>query len=180
MKRIICALLALLLVFGCVFALTGCDGGKKEAETPKKPVIPTGYQEYKNEAISFAYPEGWEKQEGSTTLLQEKATGNNITVAYEAKTDEYEKMTVDEFNKTLKPVLEAAGLSVSNVSIKKEKTNNLDLVKMAFNTTAMGVSMKQTILVATVGDRTYSVTVTEVKSDSALLSNVVKTLYALD
>ena len=179
MKRIVSALLALLLVVGCIFTLTGCDSADKDKDENKKPVIPSGYLEYKNEAISFAYPEGWTKQDGSVTILSDAATGNNITVVYEAKTDMYEKMTVDEFDSTLKPQMEAAGLSISNVSIKKEKTNNLDLVKIAFDTVAMGITMKQTLLVATVGERTYTVSVTETKSDSALLSNVVKTLYGL-
>lgn len=183
MKRIVCTLLALVLVLGCMFTMAACTGDNelKPKETQKqKPEIPAGYTEYENGTISFAYPKNWTVQDGSITILSDAATGNNITVVYEAKTDLYEGMTEDMFNTMLKPTLEAAGMAVSGVQINKVTANNLSVVKITYNAAIAGmVSMQQTLYIATIGESTYTVTVTEVAKDATLVATVQDTLYGL-
>ena len=176
MKKMFCTVLAVLMVLGCMFAFTGCNGNKPT--TSQKPAIPAGYVEYNDGNISFAYPQAWTKTDGSVTVLA-GTNGNNVTVTYEAKTDMYENMTIETFISTMVPAFSMMGLSVSNISIVKAKVNNVDVVKMAFTTSASGVSMSQTIYCVNVAERTYSVTVTEVQKDAALVSNVYNTLYVV-
>ncbi len=198
MKKILCTILAIAMLFGCMLALSACDAnenstgnsessqGSSEGESSGEnqnstanPEIPAGYKEYNNGAIAFAYPDAWTMQDGSTVILQDTTTGNNITVVYEAKTDFYESMTVDTFNSQLKPSYDAAGLSVSNVEISKTTANGLSVVKLSHNTTASGITMKQTQYISTVGDKTYVVTVTEVTEAPAILSTVLDTLHSV-
>lgn len=170
MKKILCITLATLLVLGSMLAFSACGA--------KAPEIPEGYQVYEDGSLSFAYPEDWTKNSGSTVILMNPAgVGNNITVVYEAKTDVYEKMTVESFNTDMKPAYEAMGMTVSNVSITNQETNGLDVVELSYTAKMMGVSMEQTAFITTIGDRTYTVTVTETTQDDTLVSNVFNTLY---
>lgn len=172
MRKIISLLLVLTLVMGLALSLSACNNAIA-------PEIPEGYKLYENEYISFAYPEDWSFQAGSVDMLMNPAgSGNNITIVFENKTDAYENLTVESFNETFKPSYEAMGMSLSNVSISHENSNNLKFVKLSYNSRMSGVSMKQTAIITTVGDRTYSITVTEVSSDAELLQNVIDTLYS--
>ena len=141
---------------------------------------PEGYKLFSDGYISFAYPENWSKTEGSVTLIQNNSTGNNITVVYEAKTDYYEDLTVTKFNSELKPVYEAMGLSISDTSVKhKTNSNDVKITRLSFTTVAAGKSMKQTVLIFTVADRTYSVTITEVVSNTAVINTAFDSITAL-
>jgi hypothetical protein len=198
MKKILCTLLALMLLVGCIFTLVSCDTEKDKKEDNKKDeqaegdkseddkieddneiFIPEGYELYSNGAISFAYPKGWTKQDAAVVLLIGD-NGNNITVSWEAKSDLYENMTLDTFNTTLKPVYEAMGITVSNVKIEKKETNGLKVLQISHNTTNNSVSMKQTQYTVAQGDKNYTVTVTEVVSDVELVTTVFNTLQAVD
>ncbi len=170
MKKILCIALATLLVLGSMLALAACGA--------KAPEIPEGYQVYEYDALSFAYPEDWNKTDGSTAILTNPTgVGNNITVVYEAKTDLFETMTVESFNELFKPTFEAMGMSVSNVTINQKTSNGLDVTEINYTATMVGMTMEQTLFVVTIGDRTYTVTVTEATQDDTLVSNVFKTLY---
>lgn len=172
MRKIISLLLVLTLVMSLALSLSACNNAKA-------PEIPEGYKLYENEYISFAYPEDWSFQSGSVDMLvNPTGVGNNITIVFENKTDAYENLTVESFNETLKPSYEAMGMTVSNVDISKGTSNNASYVKLSYNSRMSGVSMKQTAIITTVGDRTYSITVTEVSSDAELLQNVIDTLYS--
>ena len=141
---------------------------------------PNGYKLFSDGYISFAYPENWSKTEGSVTLIQDNSTGNNITVAYEAKTDYYEDLTVTKFNSELKPVYEAMGVSISGTSVKhKTNSNDVKITRLSFTTVAAGKSMKQTALIFTVADRTYSVTITEAVSNTAVINTAFDSITAL-
>ena len=172
MKKIVSLLLALTLTIGLVCSLSSCSGGNA-------PELPDGCKRYENGYLSFAYPEDWSKQTGSVDMLvNPTGVGNNITVAYESKTNAYDNLTVESFNSTMKPAYESMGMSVSNVSISKGTTNNVDYVKLSYNARMSGVSMKQTAIITTIGNRTFSITITEVNSDAKLISTVIDTLYA--
>ena len=92
MKRILCALLVLVLI---VMGVTACGEQSTPPETDQQTEapeteasLPDGYTKYDNGAVSFAYPADWIEQDGSTVILvNASGVGNNITVVYEAKND---------------------------------------------------------------------------------------------
>ncbi|MBQ3507973.1 MAG: hypothetical protein IJA91_05420 [Clostridia bacterium] len=174
MKKLSYVMAALLLIMGCMAVLSGCDLGAKA------PEIPEGYQVYKNDALSFAYPEDWSANTGSVvTLMNPAGTGNNITVVYEAKTDMYDDLTAESFGTLMQPTYEAMGMKLSDVQVEKKTTNGLDVVQISYNAKLAGVSMSQTAFITTVGDSTYTVTVTEMTPDQELVKTVFETLYAV-
>ena len=180
MKKIISVLLIITLLMGCIFVLAACSD-KKSSSSKKKdkaPEIPEGYKRYQNDDLSFAYPEDWTKRSGSAEILvNPEGAGNNITVVYEDKTDIYDDLTVESFNRKLRPSYEAIGMTLSNVAVKEGKTNNVEYVQISYNARRNGMSMKQTQLITSIGDYTYSITITEVDSDRELVETVIETLY---
>lgn len=169
MKKISCIALAALLVLGSMLALASCGA--------KAPEIPEGYQVYENGGLSFAYPEDWTKTDGSTVLLiNPTGIGNNITVVYESKYN-HKDLTLDTFNEQMKPSYEAMGMTVSNATVEHKTSNGLDVTEINYTAKMMGVTMEQTAFITTIGDRTYTVTVTETTQDDTLVSNVFNTLY---
>lgn len=170
MRKISCIALAALLVLGSMLALASCGA--------KAPEIPEGYQVYENQGLSFAYPEDWTKTDGSTVILiNPTGIGNNITVVYEGKTDMYAEMTAESFDELMRPTYEAMGMTLSNVTVNQKTSNGLDVTEINYTAKVMGVTMEQTAFITTIGDRTYTVTVTETTQDDTLVSNVFNTLY---
>jgi len=188
MKKFLCTILALVMLLSCIMSLSGCflvvrnntSSPEHPSDIAGRPEIPAGYQGYTDGTITFAFPKNWDLQDGSTVILRDATTGNNITVVSEPKTDMYEKMTLESFNSDLKPLYEAAGLSLSNVKISKTTTNGLSVVKLSHDTVAYEVNMKQTAYISTIGNKTYTVTVTEVVEDSKLVSTVLDTLCSVE
>ncbi len=172
-KHALRGIAALALALVCVCALVAC-GGKVKA-----PEIPDGYQKYDNGALSFAYPADWSANSGSVvTLTNPSGAGNNITVVYEAKTDMYDDLTAESFGTMMQPTYEAMGMKISDVKVEKKTANGLDVVQITYNAKLAGVSLSQTAFITTVGDSTYSVTVTEMTEDDELVKTVFETLYA--
>jgi len=150
-----------------------------EAETQPTVSAPAGYTLFENDALSFAYPKGWAKQDGSVVILQDAATSNNITVVSESKNAFYDTMTIQDFETQMKPVYEAMGMTVDNVKLeRKENAQGLKVLVMSFDNTTQGVSMKQTQYVTTIGAYSYTVTVTEVAADAEMVQTVFDTLTA--
>ena len=188
MKRLICMLLALMMVFGSLFVLSACDEKDKDKDDKATeenteqlaPEIPEGYELYENDDIAFAYPTGWSKTElagGAGALIMDGNTGNNITVVGEQYSEIYKTMTVEEFNRLLKPTLEAQGITVSGVKIEQKKNGDLAITKISYSVKAAnGTSMKQTIYVVPAGSLNYAINVTSVKTVDGLLDNVFNSL----
>lgn len=174
MKRYLSLVLAALMLVACL-SLTACD------LLSKKPAIPEGYKEYNNGEISFAYPDDWKMTDGSTVILvNSTGVGNNITVVYEAKNTVYDTITVEEFEAQMKPAYQAMGMSIKDTAIEQTKNEcGTQMTKISLTTTsaAAKVTMTQTMYITHVGDRTYTVTVTEVSNDDALVDTVFNTLY---
>ena len=202
MKRILCVLLACLLMVcvlaSCVKDDSKTDAGNKEDDKKQEDQeekedkeedkeedneegktdetgIPEGYQLYSDGKISFAYPKGWGKQNGTVVILL-TMNGNNITVLYEPKSDIYEKMTLESYMETYMPTYESMGVSISNVKIEKKETNGEKVIVISQNAVNNGVKMTQTQYIMAVGDRNYVVTVTEVVNDAKLVETVFQTL----
>lgn len=190
MKKLICALLILSMVFSGLFMLCSCNSEENEkntdesitdankSSTTEKPAIPDGYTTYKNSDISFAYPSNWKKTNGSVTqLMNPMGAGNNITVVYEAKNTIYETAKESELKELFSQSLGASGMSISNFKLTKTKNDNIkSIVKITYSASMNSVTMKQTIFIVTVGSKTYSITVTETTADANLVNNVFNTL----
>lgn len=195
MKKFLILLLTLVMAFALTFSLAACDESdkkdkKEESEsttepTPentqnKEPVpTPAGYKLYNNGKISFAYPKTW--QESAGMLVNESGDGNNITVAFEQKSDIYINMDIASFNSTLKPMLEEAGLTITNPSVEQlTNDNDTRITKIRCTTSYSGVKMGQTMFIVAVGEYNYVITVTEVTPDATLIDNVYKTLNIVE
>ena len=170
MKKTVCMLLTCVFVLGLVFVMNACGSEEK-----KEIEIPEGYTVYENGDISFAYPKDWTKTDGSTVTLTGK-DGNNVTVVYENKNDMYEKMTTESYKTDMIPFYEQMGLTVTNAKVEQAQTNGLSITKITHIMNMNGTKMDQTQYIATVGEKTYTVTVTEIKSDAELVQTVFDTL----
>ena len=144
------------------------------------PAIPDGYQAYNDGYIYFVYPGTWSKNSGSVVTLGKANESNNITVVYEDKTDYYEKMTTAIFKSEMKPVYESMGMTLSGEKVEQTTNNSgTKITKVSYTAIVNGVSMQQTAYALTVGNRTYTVTVTEVTPDTELVNNVFNSLAKL-
>jgi len=179
MKKLLCIVMAIIMLCLCSATLVACGKGGDETTTKKDPTpIPTSYKKFDNGDIYFGYPDMWGKveQNGITVLVGSENT-NNITVVSEAKTSLYENMDVDEFNTLIKPQMTAQGISVSNVAISNvTNENGIKITKITLTASAQGITMSQTLFALSTDDKTYCVTVTEAVSDATLVNNVFETL----
>ena len=179
MKKILAFTMALMMLCLCAFSFVACGADDDVTTTKKDPTpIPTGYKKFDNGDIYFGYPDNWSKMEQSgISVLMGTANTNNITVASEDKTDLYENMDIDEFNTLIKPQLTSQGIAVSNVAISNVKNDNgVKITKITLTASVQGITMKQTMFVASTSEKTYCVTITEAESDSTLVNNVFETL----
>lgn len=206
MKKITCTLLALVLLLSCIFLLAACGEEQteqssvseqaessvqaesseqvesselQESSEESKYELPDGYQLYDNGYISFAYPSDWTITDGVTVILMGTQSTNNITVAYEAKTDMYENWTHDEYVAFFEEVYASMNAPISNTKIEQIKKGDMHITVLALDTVVNGIAMTQTAYVVTTSNRTYSVTVTEVVSDPELKTNVFESLTTL-
>ncbi|MBQ4120840.1 MAG: hypothetical protein IJD35_02370 [Clostridia bacterium] len=186
MKKIIVTLAVLLLLVASLAVMTACGGTTEttaattttEAPVTTEAPLPEGYTLYDNGDISFAYPEGFVKQDGSTVILADMTTGNNITVVYEAKTDMYETLDNNGYKTMFKPIFEAMDMTVTNYAVEQIAKNatGISLTKITHTASTQGKTMEQTMLITTVGNKTYTVTVTEVVHNDAFVNNVLNSL----
>ena len=183
MKKIALTL-SVLLVLVLALALTSCgettETTTETATTTTEPVIttealPEGYVRFDNGDISFAYPQSLTKTDGSTVILTDMTTGNNITVVYEAKTDMYETLDNNGYKTMFKPAFEAMGMTISKYNVEQIAKNakGIAITKVTHTASVEGTSMEQTMLITTVGNKTYTVTVTERVNDDAFVNNVL-------
>jgi len=101
---------------------------------------------------------------------------NNITVVSEDATDIYNDMTTESFEEEYAPIYEMLGMPLTNVKVSHKTTNGLDVVVISYDAELSGVIMKQTQYVTTVGEYTYTISITEGVADPALAENVFNTL----
>lgn len=167
MKKLMCAALALTLILGALLSFAAC-----------KEKLPDGYKLYKNDDISFAYPESWNVNGGSTVILvNETGMGNNVTIAYDNASDIYKTLDVKTFNELIAPQLIAMGMEVSGVAVSHvENGNGVDMTKVTYDVSAYGTTMGQTIFALESNSKTYIITVTEVTPDAELVATVFDTL----
>ncbi|MBE6531318.1 MAG: hypothetical protein E7679_04425 [Ruminococcaceae bacterium] len=110
------------------------------------------------------------------SILQNPQNMNNITVVSEDATDIYNDMTTESFEEEYAPIYEMLGMPLTNVKVSHKTTNGLDVVVISYDAELSGVIMKQTQYVTTVGEYTYTISITEGVADPALAENVFNTL----
>ncbi len=167
MKKIVCAL----LIVCFAFSLVACGGGNK------LPDLPAGYARYSDNKLSFAYPEGWTQNGNSPVIIQDASTGNNITIVSEPKNAFYETMTAESYYNAYAPQFAAMGMTISNVTLKRETTNGLSVIRVSLTNQFQGITMEQTQFIVAVENEHYTVSVTQVTQVPGLIENVFKTLY---
>lgn len=167
MKKIVCAL----LIVCFAFSLVACGGGNKQ------PDLPAGYARYSYNKLSFAYPEGWTQTSNAPLIIQDVSVGNNISIVSEPKNAFYETMTAESYYNAYAPQFAAMGMTISNVTLKRETTNGLSVIRVSLTNQMQGITMQQTQFIIAVGEEHYTVSVTQVTQVPGLVENVFKTLY---
>ena len=187
MKKLLCLLLAVTMLMGSLFILSACDEkdkdkDKDEESSVEPPAVPANYTLFENDYIYFVYPSAWEKREMSgIPVFLEAATGNNITVAYEPKSDVYSTMDLDGYNTILKPTFQAQGMTVSNVKISQVKNSaGFEITKIEHKAVMSGQTMNQVLFVIPAGNYNYVVSITQGvgKETSGLVNSVFESLTA--
>lgn len=138
---------------------------------------PAGSKLY-SDGIIFAYPEEW--TENSNGIIASPNGQKNITVVYEDATTMYDGLSADQFLAMFSPAYEQLGWSMANVTAKVETSNGLSINVYSFETTLPqpSATMIQTVFIVTIGERTYSVTLTENAVDAAIANTIIETLRA--
>ena len=136
-----------------------------------------GLKTYTNGDISFAYPAAWVGTESGGVVTLTSGSGNNITIVSEPSNDAYMAMTAEDFGKELQPVFEMMGLSMNNITLNVTKNRNgIAMVVISYDLEMENFWMCQTLYIVTVGEKTYTVTVTEAEEDAELVAMVFDTL----
>lgn len=170
MKKLLCLLLAMTMLVGSLFVLTACDDKDKDEKESEEsvaveaPEVPAGYKLYEDDYIYFVYPDNWEKREVSgITVFVDAVTGNNVTLAYEPKSDLYKTMDLEKFNSTFVPVWKQQGMTVSDIKITNSIENALgfEITKYTYKATQSGNKMTQEMYIIPSGGRNYVVNVTQ-------------------
>ena len=201
MKRFLSIFMCLVLVMSLCAILASCDDDGEPAATTAAAATttaddaaatttaatttaatttvpaPDGYKLYAKDGISFAYPENWNKDD-STGIASAPNGQKNIVVTYEEATTMYDNLTADQFYAMFAPMYEQLGWTISNVSAKTVTTNGLTVHVYSFETVLPQPSapMIQTLFLTTVGNRTYSVSLTENAVDEAIASTILATI----
>ena len=158
-------------IFGNIF------GGQKADQALW---LPSGYQPYRNDYIYFAYPQDWsfDERNGTVTLLDNK-TGNNITVARDARNSAYENFSMSDFDSAFRPELEASGCMVGRVDIYGDSSYNGTPFTVVTYEVLVGdgnLVAVQTMCFVNSGEYTYIVNVTNGTGESDLEYNVLNSI----
>ena len=150
------------------------EAPETEAPATDAPVQEEG-SVFTTGAISFEYPKSWDVMDESiyTIITNPRIPGNNITVTIEPKNDYYETVDAEAYKKLLIPTYESMGITVDTVSLDRvENGNGAKFVQIVINGAASGVKIEQTQYIITAGNETYSVAITEINQDDALVKMV--------
>ena len=199
MKKFISIILSLSMLLCVAAMLASCDKDGDAASTTTVATtpatttvvtttvattapIPDGYKLFANDDISFVYPDDWSKTDGSIVLLAHSTGNPNITVSSEELTDDYHTMTIQEFEEQVGAGYEQAGMALSNVTAETKTVNGLSVRIFEFNTEIIssGVDFVQSAYIFNVGEKTYSLALTEITADSDLRAAFLNSIKAVD
>ena len=154
-------------------------GGDETTGGDTETTLPAGYAEYKNDGISFAYPEAWVLGTESPVMIVDADTGNNIMVVSEAKNDIYATLTAEAYIAAMGDAFASMGIQISEVTVDQIKTGggeDATKIQHVTKTQAAPEGMLQTQYIITSGELTYTVTVTQGTVVEGLLDTVIATL----
>ena len=122
--------------------------------------------EFSNEYVSFNYPASFTKSENDgVIILMNEATGDNISIAVEDATDEYDTMTKEAFEAQLA----LTGLDVELQEFENEVleiAEGTEVRAISYTFEYMGITMEQALLIGTAKGKTFCVTFTLVSENS--------------
>ena len=180
MKKTMTRLLAVLLILGCILAMTACGDKDDDKQTDKEEstsasveegknkeyTLAEGYKLYENDDLSFAYPSSWTLTEGSSPIMT-SSNGNNFNMSYELANKEntaaYKSLTKDTFMDLIGNMLVAMGMTVSGVEVET-KTNDggVEIIVCTYDATYVGKQMSFCQYLIVGEDKHYTITATAV------------------
>lgn len=133
------------------------------------------------DGIVFAYPEEWAvaTSNGYTQITSPNQLSNIVVNPIE-KTTLYDNLTAQQFTDIMSESLSNEGMTMSDVTANTVTSNGLSVNIYSYNATvaAYNVSMAQTLFVVTVGETTYSITLTEMTADADVANTIITTIRA--
>ena len=185
MKKFLSMMLALVVVLSAMSLFAACDKTGNNEENDDKndvttvagaatttvaatteapaPSIPNGYKLYNGEGFTVAYPSTWENVgTEEMDMYRDAVSGDNFNVVSEEKTDIYDNMTLESFNTEYIPVYESIGMVVTNAKLEHKTVEGIKVLYLTFDVSVESVNMNMGQCSFTVGDKTYTVTVTQV------------------
>ncbi len=150
----------MLTMEGESMAFSACDTPERPSESSEE----IEYTEYDNGYITFNYPASYAESEvGGVILLQDAATGDNITVASEPVSDLYDDLTAEKFEALFKDSFASAGMTISEVYAGTyENSVGTEMIYVDYYMEMTGVEMIQYMLIVEAGDKFQIVTLTQV------------------
>ena len=181
MKKFLSMLLALVVILSAVTIFISCDSDEKDDDATEAVTttaattvaattdsgLPKGYKLYKNEDISFVYPESWALlEEDGTVLIQNSETGDNISLTSEPRTDAYDGIDGMKFAEIYSPIYEQLGMGITDIFVKEKETNGIAVTEILYKVYMFDSAfyMMTTQYIFHVDDLTYTL-VTTVVSD---------------
>lgn len=173
MKKILSILTVLVIVFASLLAFAGC-GDTSEFTLPEAK---SGYTWFENDDIYFSYPEAWVRTELYGLIQFAPANGgNNIIITTSDYDPTFDNITVETVNTSLKPALEADGVTMSNINVVHDTKGETDIAIITYDVTYSTYTTNQTLYMFKVGEKIYSITLTEATKDASLVSTIYNSL----
>lgn len=132
------------------------------------------YSVYDAGNITFEYPGSWKVTEGTQVMfMDDKNAGTNMNLTAEAANPYYDILDTQTYIDAVVPIYESMDMTVTNVDVSHvENKNGVKITKIAMDMEYLGVQMDTTQFVVTSGDKTYTITVTEVVEVDGLVERV--------
>ena len=156
------------------------DGGDKDPEIPSKP--PVGYTFFTMNDLRFAYPQTWtvDTDDYGDTEISDEA-GNNISMSYDEPAMIFQNITAEEYHSILAPMLEAEGITVSNVTAeKRENSLGLEINVIIADLSYQGIPMKRVTYATTLNNNAYAIILTLLEENTELEEKVFDSMVNLN
>lgn len=130
--------------------------------------VPLDYDLMAFDGLYFVIPEDWV---GTDNTFQ-NMNGSSLNVQAEKNSGQMSEIDSTWFKDTLIPELEAQGLAVQNPSIKRQKTNGLDVLVLNYDLIVEQSKVQTTQYILAPSDQFYVLTIGIVSGDSSEVCSV--------
>ena len=155
------------------------DGGKKDPEIPSKP--PVGYTFFTINDLRFAYPQNWTVGTDDDGETEISGDGNNMQISYDQGAAVFQNITAEEYYSILAPIIEAEGITVSNVTAeKRENSLGLEINVIIADLSYQGISMKQVTYATTLNNNAYAIILTLLEENADLEEKIFDSMVNLN